>query len=236
MKILVTGSDGFIGQHLMSILPNADGWDIRRGQDIFDLTKEKVAEYDAVIHLAAIASIPASIEYPDDTMEINVAGTQHIIDCQPEKLIFASSGSVTDPRSPYADSKLAAEKLIQHSGVDHVILRLGNVYGENDDKSAIMLFQKADTITLYGDGEQTRSFVHAKDVARAFEIAATRIHSDSTYHIGNELLTLREVAEMFDKPIKSAPAREFDSISYPIDFDGMPQWTPQWTLKGWLAK
>jgi len=112
-----------------------------------------------------------------------------------EKVAFASSAAVygnplsvpideshpTSPLSPYGSSKLAAEKSVllygQMYGMKTTALRLFNVYGKGQNPRSSysgVITKFADAIAsgkqplIYGDGEQTRDFVHAKDVASAF--------------------------------------------------------------------
>lgn len=231
--ILLTGGLGFIGGHVQKVLDEFAVYDIKMHPnfDIFKLTEDDVAQYDAVIHLAAISSVPLSMQQPYETYRTNILGTQHILDCKPKKLIFASSGSVVDPISPYALSKQVCEQLIGLSDVPSCILRLGNVYGEGDDKSAIMHFLQEPTIKLTGDGSQRRSFVYAGDVARAFKRA---LKLTGTYNIGHQLFSIATVAGMLNKPIEYVPGRPGETHTYDILFDGMPGWKPKTTLYEWM--
>ena len=118
-KILITGGAGFIGSHLAQVLFE-QGFEVRS----FDL-KSSPLEYidsvqgnildsdslgkaiqgcDAVIHLAAQISVPRSLDYPEETMEINVVGTENVLDLAKKhgikRIILASSAAV------YGDSTI----------------------------------------------------------------------------------------------------------------------------------
>jgi UDP-glucose 4-epimerase len=153
---------------------------------------------DAVVHLAGVVSVPFSVEYPILTREANVDGTVNLLGLAVQKgvkrFVFASSCSVygeskylpiderhpTCPSSPYASSKLSAEGYCrafdEAYGLPIVILRLFNVYGSQHGLSAYsgVVIQFADRIrrglplVIFGDGSQTRDFVHVWDVADLF--------------------------------------------------------------------
>lgn len=227
--ILVTGSRGFIGQHVMKLLPKADQVDLKRDSDIFEL--KSLDQYDAVIHLAAVTSIQRSLEDPRGTYYQNVVGVQHLLNLKPKKFVFASSGSAADPISPYAMSKLLAEDLIKQSGVDYCILRLGNVYGEGDDKSAIMHFFEDEIISINGTGNQRRSFIHVSDVARAFIRGLKR---QGSFNIGHELMTINEVAALFNKTISYGPRKPGETEDYNIYWTGIKGWKPHIKIQEWI--
>jgi len=175
---LVTGGAGFIGSHLceqllgcghrVRVLDNfstgkpenladfRDRIEVHEG-DVRDVAAcRKACEgVDYVFHLAALASVPLSVENPFLTNEINVTGTLNILwaarDAGAKRLVFASSTSVYGdnaelpkreemsgvPLSPYALSKLLGEKTCQSFskvyGLSTVCLRYFNVYGPRQD-------------------------------------------------------------------------------------------------------
>jgi UDP-glucose 4-epimerase len=157
----------------------------------------EVRDIDVVFHEAAIASVPKSVSDPIAVHDVNVNMTLELLDyCRHhgiKKFIFASSAAVygvyekvvareeltCTPASPYAASKLAVESYL-HSyyktyGLEPVILRYFNVYGprqlQSDYSGVINIFIKkllrGEPPVIYGDGNQTRDFVHVKDVVQA---------------------------------------------------------------------
>ena len=163
------------------------------------------------------------------------------------RFVFASTGGVLygefttppnvetfpkDPESPYAISKLTAEYYLAYylrvHGLEYVALRFGNVYGPRQDPHgeagvvAIFCGRILDgrPLTIYGDGEQTRDYVHVGDVARATLLAAAaplpaagRLDARS-YNIGTGVATsvnvlsraLLRAAEV-TMPVEYAPKR-----------------------------
>jgi UDP-glucose 4-epimerase len=130
-----------------------------------------------------------------------------------KKLVFSSTGgaiyspnqdipfnenSLVDPSSPYGLSKLTVEKYLQMNKklhrLDYVALRYSNVYGPRQnphgEAGVIAIFMnkllKDEDITIYGDGLQTRDFVHVSDVVKANILA---INLSGTYNVSTNVET-----------------------------------------------
>ncbi len=144
MKILITGSQGFLGKHLIPQL-KADGHncifftgDIRNKKDVIKLWEEKV---DIIVHLAA------QIKGKDSRLfyEVNQAGTENILEIcreiKPRSFIFLSSIRVLSAyQNPYSLSKKAAEAAVIKSGVPYIILRPSLLYGPGDKNNLGFFF------------------------------------------------------------------------------------------------
>ncbi|MFA6263207.1 MAG: NAD-dependent epimerase/dehydratase family protein [Candidatus Babeliales bacterium] len=152
---------------------------------------------DIVFHLAALISVPESVKNPALCYAINVDGTKNILDACKKNVIstvvYSSSSAVygtnngvcseTDepcPQSPYAISKYRGEQLCKQFTRDHgmntAILRYFNVYGERQNPNGpyaavrskfAQLLRTSQPLTIYGDGKQTRDFIHISPVVEA---------------------------------------------------------------------
>ena len=174
---------------------------------------------DAIVHLAAQISVPRSIENPEETYNINVTGTQNVIACAEKmgirRVLLASSAAVYGDAtaiplkeetigtllSPYATSKYDNEHqvvLARERGLEAVALRFFNVYGPNQSVQgayAAVIPKVIETITsgqrpvIFGDGQQTRDFVHVQDVAmgifKLLGIDWNKVHSH-VYNIATQ--------------------------------------------------
>lgn len=220
--VLVTGAAGFIGSHLCDGLLAA-GYRVRaadnlsagrldnlaqaRTHDAFEFIEADVAELKAchelcrdvkaVLHQAALASVPASIDDPPRAHRDTATTTLHLLTAAlragASRFVTASSASCYDeraslpvaedaplaPMSPYAAAKICSEfylKAFAAMGLDGVSLRYFNVYGPRQDPDAsyagvmpafISRLLAGRQPTIFGDGEQTRDFIFVGDVVRA---------------------------------------------------------------------
>jgi UDP-glucose 4-epimerase len=214
-SVLVTGGAGFIGSHLVDALVHAGG-----EVDIVDrgalASAIQEAEPEAIYHLAAQASVTASVEDPGRDCAVNVEGTLNVVDVASglgAPVVFTSTGGalygddaplptdesfIPEPLAPYGASKWAAESYVstwaRSSGVPHAICRLGNVYGPRQSPHgeagvvSILTFHlhSGQTPTLFGHGTPTRDYVHVSDVVSAL-IAATG--SGRTYNVATGVET-----------------------------------------------
>ena len=135
----------------------------------------------------------------------------------------------TEPMSFYGLSKLSVEKYLEMYrkiyGMEYVVLRFANVYGERQgdggEGGVISIFAKAMAegrgITIYGDGEQTRDFVYAGDIAEGIVAALQTEEVNAAYNLSTQTETsLRELvsllAEICGREIvpKYGPERDGD--------------------------
>lgn len=180
-KILLTGSHGFIGTHLRSVLQDHEVicYDLKIGKDLFFIQLKDLEGVDTIIHLAARISVPESWKAPHEYMVNNTLSTIHLaelaVQAGVKKFILASSSSVYgNPMSPYGSSKMLSELYLQKKEVlNSYLLRFFNVYGEGQNREysgVITLFLEALTnntpLKVYGDGEQKRDFVFVEDLAQ----------------------------------------------------------------------
>ncbi len=133
---------------------------------------------------------------------------------EPEKLP-ADESTPALPLSPYGISKLATENYVRyHSknhGFGHVILRYANVYGErqNPEGEAGVIGIFCENILsgkpclIFGDGEQTRDYVHVSDVSRA-NLLAANLKEEGTFNIGTSVeSSVNEIASILTEVTKT---------------------------------
>lgn len=155
---------------------------------------KEVRGYDAIIHLAAHTRVVESLNIPSYCFTVNVVGTFNVLEAARKnnikKVIFASSNAavgeqippinetmVTRPLSPYGASKLYGEALCSayfHSyGIRTAALRFANAYGPYcaHKTSVVAKFIRRakhnKSLEIYGDGLQTRDFIHVQDICQA---------------------------------------------------------------------
>jgi len=186
---------------------------------------------EVVFHEAAVTSVPQSIADPVLTNEVNTTGTLRLLKTSAEsgaqRLIYASSSSVYGeqgrqrieedsvprPLSPYAVSKLAAEKYCltfdELGKLETVCLRYFNVYGPRQGygpyggviTTFVRRILKDQAPIIYGDGRQTRDFVSVYDAVQANMLAMTvRNVAGEVFNIGTGVRTsISDLAEMIIK-------------------------------------
>ena len=193
----------------------------------YDLLLKSMANHDFVIHLAAQTSVSRSIADPKTTIDIIVDGTVNVlkscVKTNVKNLIFSSSGAVygncldtiisensqLSPLSSYGASKLVAEYNLQiflkFFGLNCISLRLFNVYGNDQSSEAGVIrkflknISKELPLEIFGDGTQTRDFVHISDVTQAFYRAIKNIEAKrgGVYNIGSGVSTsINELASL----------------------------------------
>lgn len=187
---------------------------------------------DAVIHLAASVGNKKSIDDPLFDAESNVLGVINILESMRQNkvniIVFSSSAGIfgepqyqpvdekhpCEPDSPYGATKLCGEKIIlsymKLYGIRAVCLRYFNVYGERQRFDAygnvIPIFAaralgKQD-IKIYGDGEQTRDFIHVKDIAMANVASMENENIMGTINLGTgQAISINELAKMINKAV-----------------------------------
>jgi UDP-glucose 4-epimerase len=223
-RALVTGGAGFIGSHLVeallaegrevTVVDDLSSGDARNVPAAAELQRIDIVDRDAlhgaiaraepevIFHLAAQASVVASVEDPLRDCAVNVEGTLNVLDAAARaraSVVFTSTGGalygddapmptseerIPAPLSPYGASKWAAEAYVNTwslaGGIPHAVCRLGNVYGPRQsphgEAGVVAIFSHhlhvGKAPKLYGHGAPTRDYIYVEDVVRALRAAA----------------------------------------------------------------
>lgn len=204
--------------------------------------------FDAVIHLAAQTMVPTSVEQPVLDCQINLEGVLHVLEaCRIHgtgHILFSSSAAVYGdnlhiplketerlvPTSPYGITKMTTEHYLRvyHElyGMDATVFRFANVYGERQGEKGeggvvsifCKLLSQRQGITVFGDGNQTRDFVYAGDIAQAI-IRALPLKGYHTMNVStgqetsiNDLIRSFEKAVGYTVPVQYTAPRTGDIL------------------------
>ena len=205
MKILVTGSEGYIGQHLCVLLEK-NGYDVHRLdinvnggfknyrvdirlEDMIRFNDVMRNSFDAVIHLAAVVQVGESVKYPTLYYDTNINGTLNLLkNLEYGKFIFASTGAATAPASPYGYSKLVCEHIVNEWAENNTICRFYNVTGSegfnatNPDGLFFNLCKavKTGTFDLYGGLWQTKDGTCVREYIHVMDICNALMQAINT--------------------------------------------------------
>ena len=192
---------------------------------------------DVVFHLAAQIAVRRSTTDPAFDAHVNVAGTAAVLEAARRggvgRVVLASSAAVYGnparlptselatlaPLSPYGTSKAAAELYLalyrRRHRLSTLALRMSNVYGPRQDPDGeagvVAIFSAAASagrpVTVYGDGRQTRDYLHVSDAVAAFVAAAgSDVTGVANISTGTEVSVLR-VAELVGATVVHGPGR-----------------------------
>ena len=228
--------------------------------------KNAVTGIDRIFHLAADISIQYSIENPVATYANNVHGLLNVLEIARtqdiKKVVFSSTAAIygltdkvcvetdtPDPLNPYSVSKLAGEHLMKmyHDlyGIQTASLRYFNAYGPRQSDTGqyapvVGIFQKQkennSALTIVGDGEQTRDFVHVHDVADA-NILLAESDAIGVYNVGTGVeYSVNQIANMISDIQRNLPARVGEARRSVADISKIKSigWEPKVQLEDWV--
>lgn len=262
MRILITGINGFVGKHLSEYLRNKGfdiiGLDITAGTDLqgdisdrsFVFNELAKQNFDAVIHLAALADIKKTTEDPYSTYTVNCFGTLNLLEVASrknvERFLYASSANVYgvpadrpateatpfNPRLPYDYSKVVSETLVRsysiHKKLKISITRSWLLFGEWEPQTrAVPRFVRAclagQKIPLYNSGQDVTDPTYARNYGRVAELILTKEEAvGESFNVGSgSKMSIREMAERIKNITNSSS--ELELLPPRTEFEKDPQ-------------
>lgn len=235
--IYITGASGRLGKEVLRLIPKA----IPLVRKKSDLKKEIVTDFSeeelkkilknakTVVHLAG------SMNFLDhhELWDVNVKLTERIVNSLPKnaRIIFASSISVygkkmkeipadentpINPDYPYARSKAFAEQRVRKHK-NHVILRIGTVYGKGfEDYYMILKMINKGKMYILGNGENRVPFVHVQDVAKAIKNSVKK--GKGTYILSGESKKQIDVLHYAAKLLGVSPPKQKAPVGFALAF------------------
>lgn len=223
-KVVVTGSDGFIGTHLCAKLASL-GYDLvkidirnENPANILDinLLKHLCKDADCIIHLAAISSVTKCSINPTEALNVNVLGTDNVIEVAKEnnaQIIFSSSAAVYGRNPPavhsplhllnvYAHSKALGERAITNSNLDYTILRIFNVFGDGGHGVINQFINSLETgLPIYMHNKFViRDFIYVKDLVKEIVRSIRSPQRYGVFNVGSAVSTSLEQLPMYLDP------------------------------------
>jgi UDP-glucose 4-epimerase len=189
----------------------------------------KNAKITHIIHLAAYGRNLTCQDHPKEAWDVNVTGTRNILEAARlignVRVVCCSSNiTLSDKPTVYRTTKLVVESLIElydSMGVSCVGIRPSNIYGSGQSQEEYQpcafagldsSFVKNGHFTITGDGTQSRDWVHAEDVAKAFKMALCSYESGFTYDVATGKQTsMNEIANILGVQVKYVAARPGDA-------------------------
>jgi len=209
------------------------------------LLEERWRGCDAVAHLAALPGLVRCRDNPEEAISVNVYGTHCVMEAARKldirRVVFCSSAAtygvpirmpVTEdhplrPLNLYGVTKVSGELIINtywdNYGIETVNLRFGNIYG-------VGVFTRWDTVipkfvnqavsgeplTVFGDGEYSRDFVHVQDISKAMMLSLTIPGiGGETFNVGGETLTINRLAEIVKEELAKETGKEAEAVNTP---------------------
>tara|TARA_R100000541_G_scaffold59012_2_gene71460 strand:+ start:435 stop:1298 length:864 start_codon:yes stop_codon:yes gene_type:complete len=285
MRALVTGGAGFVGTNLVNRLvkdnyeviifdnlSTGSQYNINKEAKLFliDISHNQYFEdkkmddimngVDVIFHLAALPRIGPSFKNPKEVCDVNVGGTQNILDLARKyeiPVIYAGSSSFWGGthKNPYTFSKWQGEELCKLYervyGLEVTICRFYNVYGDYMPMSGgyrtvlpifLEQYRNGKPLTITSDGEQRRDFTHVDDIVDAMIRVVELMPSKwgSTYELGRgENHSINEVAEMFGGEkvyIDKIPGESRDTLCRSDLARKKLRWNPKINLEDWIKE
>ena len=254
-NVLVFGGSGFLGYYLVNEL-------LIRGYDVTvaDLNNKfenkvtyikcdinskvnvnnvfKIKQFDFVYNLAGFANLDQAINFPIETIQLNVIGNMYILEqCvknNVSRVVYASSAyAMSNKGSFYGISKLASEKIIEEYlkkySLPFTILRYGSVYSERpyDNNYIYNLVKSAvleGEINHNGDGNEQREYIHAADASK-LSVDVIESEEFKNFHViltGNERMKRSDLFNMIKEILNDKVEINYKTDGYHNHYNFTP--------------
>lgn len=250
MRILVTGAAGFLGRTVVAHLFRNPKNDVF-GCDIYDnrcggVKEASLVEFadvtffseiativereniDVIVHLAAFGRNLTCENWPYRAWEVNVTGTQNVLDLgwamKARMVVCSSNITLSDKPTVYRSTKWAVEELVRmyaRLGANVCGIRPSNIAGPGQSRTEYqpcafagmdLSYEKKGYVEVTGDGTQSRDFIHVQDVARAIELALESGFVGETIDICTGYpLSINQVVEYLKIPVRYVDPRPGDA-------------------------
>jgi len=200
---------------------------------------------ESVAHLAALPGLILCREQPEEAVSVNIFGTHQVLEAARrldiKKVVFCSSAAVygtpvtmpvdeehpLNPLNLYGVTKLAGEKLMEsyheNYGIETINLRFGNVFGLGLYTHWVTVIPKfvrqgleGKSLTIYGDGQSSRDFVHVEDIVQAITLALRKKGmGGEAFNVGGETLKIGLLAEVVSEELEKATGRGASFVYLP---------------------
>ena len=224
----------------------------------------QIEKPDVIFHLAALARIQPSFNNPQEVFEVNVLGTQNVLNYAREinvPVVYAGSSTAHGDHfaNPYSFTKLQGELLCEMYNkvfnLPTVITRFYNVYGEHQIlegpyAAIIGIFQKqysdGKTLTVTGDGEQRRDFTHVEDIVDGLVRCGnglldegSSVISGKTFELGRgENYSINEITKMYGEDeveyITARPGEMRVTLCESVEARELLGWNPTIDIKDYI--
>lgn len=241
MNILLTGSEGFIGQHLQSFLKdkyNLICLDKKTGNDL--ITCDLDYDVDLVIHLAGLSGVRDSLDNPVEYWTNNVVATYRVFKQfkNGPKILYASSSTAREPwRNPYAMSKFYMETIAPHNALG---MRFTTVYGPGAREQMLIPKILRDEVS-YINVDHSRDFIHIEDVLTAIGfLIVNKIKKRKVIDVGtgvsNKLIDILSHLNIDVKDKRMGTMFERKDNKANIDVLSQMGWVPKTNLLDYLKE